>query len=373
MALWQRQAWPQLSPRQWALLWLCAFLMLYLNQICLTLGVQRTAAANAALIIALNPLVSALMAASLLGDRLTPSRLAGVVLGFAGVSSVVLSRPGAELGQGGLGDLLVFGAVLTWVAGGALVQRLARHIDTATISTWVTGLGTLMLAAHVAVDPGSTVPPLASLTPQHWLMLGLSGVFATAVGALVWNNALRRLGVARAALYAYWVPIFGVLFAVALLDEQLTPWHGVGLAAVCDVLVVAEGMHLCLSEAKVGLLPATIGPYVLRALGEQASRRYFVTAERFSAAEAHRLGFAHECVAPEQLDATVARICDALVANGPLAVQASKRLLQDLSGRELSPALRDDTARRIADVRASAEGKEGVAAFLEKRNPAWRA
>jgi len=147
---------------------------------------------------------------------------------------------------------------------------------------------------------------------------------------------------------------------------------GVGLAAVCDVLVAAEGVHFCLSEAKLGLLPATIGPYVLRALGEQASRRYFVTAERFSAAEAKALGFVHEVVAADVLDAKVAEIVAALVANGPAAVKACKLLVKDAAGRPIDEALRDDTARRIADIRASAEGREGVQAFLNKREPSWR-
>ena len=147
---------------------------------------------------------------------------------------------------------------------------------------------------------------------------------------------------------------------------------GLGLAAACDVLVAAEGMHFCLSEAKLGLLPATIGPYVVRALGPQAARRYFITAERFSAARAHALGFVHELATPDMLDARVAEVVAALVANGPAAVKASKRLVQDLAGREITPELRDDTARRIADIRASAEGREGVSAFLAKREPAWR-
>src|SRR5512143_619883 len=147
---------------------------------------------------------------------------------------------------------------------------------------------------------------------------------------------------------------------------------GVGLASVCDVLVAAEGMHFCLSEAKLGLLPATIGPYVVRALGQQASRRYFVTAERFSAAEAHRLGFVHELARPETIDATVEAIVEALVANGPAAVNASKRLVRDLAGAPLTPELRADTARRIADIRASDEGREGVQAFLHKRKPSWQ-
>jgi methylglutaconyl-CoA hydratase len=146
---------------------------------------------------------------------------------------------------------------------------------------------------------------------------------------------------------------------------------GVGLAAVCDVVVAADSVHFCLSEARLGLLPATIGPYVMRALGEQASRRYFVSAERFSAARAHALGFVHEVVPADALDAKVAEIVAALVANGPAAVTACKRLVQDLAGAPIDEALRADTARRIADIRASAEGKEGVQSFLDKRPPAW--
>jgi methylglutaconyl-CoA hydratase len=147
---------------------------------------------------------------------------------------------------------------------------------------------------------------------------------------------------------------------------------GMGLAACCDVLVAAEGMHFCLSEARLGLLPATISPYVMRAMGEQAARRYFITAERFSAAQARDMGFVHELVAPDALDAKVDEIVALLVANGPAAVKACKRLVQDFVGREITLDLRVETARRIADIRASDEGREGVQAFLNKREPAWR-
>ena len=146
---------------------------------------------------------------------------------------------------------------------------------------------------------------------------------------------------------------------------------GVGLAAVCDVLVAAEGAHFCLSEAKLGLLPATISPYVIRALGEQASRRYFTTAERFSATQAHALGLVHEVCAGGALDAKVNEIVAALVANGPMATRACKALVQDVAGQPITPLLREETARRIADIRASAEGKEGVQSFLNKRPAAW--
>jgi len=146
---------------------------------------------------------------------------------------------------------------------------------------------------------------------------------------------------------------------------------GVGLAAVCDVLVATEGVHFCLSEAKLGLLPATIGPYVMRALGEQASRRYFVSAERFDAATARALGFVHEVVPAAALDAQIDAVVAALVANGPAAARACKRLVQDFAGQPIDETLRRDSVDRIASVRASAEGKEGVQSFLAKRAPAW--
>jgi methylglutaconyl-CoA hydratase len=147
---------------------------------------------------------------------------------------------------------------------------------------------------------------------------------------------------------------------------------GMGLLAACDIVVAVDSAHFCLSEARLGLIPATIAPYVIRALGEQASRRYFVTAEAFDCASALRLGLVSEAVSAEQLDATVAQLAQTLCANGPQAVRACKRLVQDIAGRELSDALIEDTAARIAKTRAGAEGREGVASFLEKRQPGWR-
>ncbi|WP_273596474.1 enoyl-CoA hydratase/isomerase family protein [Roseateles koreensis] len=148
---------------------------------------------------------------------------------------------------------------------------------------------------------------------------------------------------------------------------------GVGLLSACDVVVAADSAGFCLSEAKLGLLPATIAPYVVRALGAQASRRYFVTAERFSAAEALRLGLVHEMAPAEALDTRVEALVTAIVANGPAAVRACKKLVQDVAHAPITPELRDDTARRIADIRASDEGREGVQSFLARRVPAWLA
>jgi methylglutaconyl-CoA hydratase len=146
---------------------------------------------------------------------------------------------------------------------------------------------------------------------------------------------------------------------------------GMGLAAACDIAVAAEEANFCLSEVKLGLIPATISPYVIRAMGENAARRYFLTAERFSAFDAHRIGFVHELAAADALDASVAAIVKALVSNSPNAVQQAKVLVRDIAGKPVDDALLADTAQRIAAIRASLEGREGVASFLEKRKPSW--
>jgi len=146
---------------------------------------------------------------------------------------------------------------------------------------------------------------------------------------------------------------------------------GMGLVAACDIVVVADGVSFCLSEVKLGLIPATISPYVIKAMGDQAARRYFLSAERFGAREAHRLGLAHEVVPADQLDAKVGEIVKALTGNSPNAVREAKALVRDIAGLPIDDVLLADTAGRIAAIRASDEGREGVAAFLEKRKPSW--
>ncbi|MYN37908.1 enoyl-CoA hydratase/isomerase family protein [Duganella sp. FT109W] len=146
---------------------------------------------------------------------------------------------------------------------------------------------------------------------------------------------------------------------------------GMGLVAACDIIVAVEEANFCLSEVKLGLIPATISPYVIKAMGENASRRYFLTAERFGAREALRIGFAHEVVSTETLDARVTEIVKALVNNSPNAVRQAKVLVRDVAGQPVNDALLADTAERIAQIRASDQGREGVASFLEKRKPAW--
>ncbi|MBA2676459.1 enoyl-CoA hydratase/isomerase family protein [Ramlibacter sp.] len=146
---------------------------------------------------------------------------------------------------------------------------------------------------------------------------------------------------------------------------------GMGLAAACDIAITVDTANFCLSETRLGLIPATIGPYVIRAMGERAAHRYFLTAERFDAAEALRIGFVHEVVAASVLNERVEGIAQALVNAGPEAVKASKRLVQDVGSRAITPELIRATVEGIADIRASAEGREGIQSFLNKRKPAW--
>jgi len=146
---------------------------------------------------------------------------------------------------------------------------------------------------------------------------------------------------------------------------------GMGLVAACDMAVSVDSANYCLSEVKLGLYPATISPYVIRAMGARAAHRYFLTAERFDAMEALRIGFVHAVVSAEQLDAKVNEMTKALVSASPNAVQRCKTLLHDVAGKDIDAALIAQTVEGIATIRASAEGKEGVQSFLQKRKPAW--
>ena len=146
---------------------------------------------------------------------------------------------------------------------------------------------------------------------------------------------------------------------------------GVGLVACCDIAIAGHDATFALSEARLGLIPATISPYVIEAMGARAARRYFLTAERFTAAEAYRLGLLHDIVPPADLDARVNEVLGFLVTTGPRAQAECKKLIRFVGNRPIDAAVIADTARRIANIRASPEAKEGVGAFLGKRRPAW--
>ncbi len=228
----------------------------------------------------------------------------------------------------------------------------------------------------VIAELAQTFKALAADSSLRCIVLGGRGKAFCAGADLSWMRAMadydwdqNRADAAQLAdmlwaIYSCPIPVVGRIQGDCYAG-------GVGLAAVCDVLVAVDAAHFCLSEARLGLLPATISPYVIRAMGEQAARRYFITAERFSAAQAQAFGFVHEVCTAESLDAKVDELVAALVANGPMAVRACKALVHDVAGRPIDDNLRAETARRIADIRASAEGCEGVQAFLNKRKSNW--
>ena len=147
---------------------------------------------------------------------------------------------------------------------------------------------------------------------------------------------------------------------------------GTGLIAACDIAVGTPQAKICFSEAKLGLSPATITLYVLRAIGARAARRYFLTAEVFGAEEALRIGLLSALVPAAELDALIAQLLEHLLAGGAAAHARIKGLVRDVADRPVDDALKADTARRIAEIRASPEGREGIAAFLEKRKPSWK-
>jgi methylglutaconyl-CoA hydratase len=147
---------------------------------------------------------------------------------------------------------------------------------------------------------------------------------------------------------------------------------GVGLAACCDVVIAAEEASFSLSEVRLGLIPSVISPYVVAAIGPRACRRYFLTAERFDAATALRLGLVHEVVPQAELIEARDKMVAHLLKGGPVALQRAKILIRDVTGVYADLMMEEDTARRIAEIRASGEGKEGVSAFLEKRKPSWQ-
>jgi len=146
---------------------------------------------------------------------------------------------------------------------------------------------------------------------------------------------------------------------------------GVGLVACCDIALATEKASFSLSEVKLGLIPAVISPYVSAAIGSRATRRYFLTAERFDVTEAHRLGLVHEVVPSEELDERVESMIHQLLQNGPQAMALVKALVSEVALSYLDDDLIADTAERIAEIRASEEGCEGVSAYLEKRKPSW--
>ncbi|MEZ5646306.1 MAG: DMT family transporter [Burkholderiaceae bacterium] len=227
------RSWQSPDRGQWLQMIACGVLMVYLNQWLLAAGLSRSSATNGALITALNPLMSAMLALWLLGEGIHGRRLLGVVLGLAGVAMVILSRPGAQLVQGGVGDALVVLAVLVFTLGAVIIQRLAVRLNAVVIGIGIHVAGSTCLMLHALLQTAWTGEmPVMSDSAAIWGIAVVSGMLSTGIGNLMWNRAIGLVGMARAAVWLYWVPLFGVAAAVGLLGEPLTAWHLAGLLMV---------------------------------------------------------------------------------------------------------------------------------------------
>ncbi|MEL6361599.1 MAG: enoyl-CoA hydratase/isomerase family protein [Pseudomonadota bacterium] len=178
------------------------------------------------------------------------------------------------------------------------------------------------------------------------------------------KNDARRLAHMLASIHDCHKPVIALVNGPAL-------GGGVGIAAACDIALVAEEAFFSLSEVRLGLIPAVISPFVVRAIGPREARRWFLTGERFDAETARRLHLAHMVAMGAQLEATLEGLLENLLASGPDAQRESKDLIKAVSHKPINDALLEDVAGRIARVRASDEGREGISSFLEKRKPNW--
>ena len=231
---------------------------------------------------------------------------------------------------------------------------------------------------EVIAEMTSTFNTLGAMDDVRCVVLAASGTAFCAGADLNWMRSMAgytreqnladagRLAAMLQAVYACPKP------TIARIQGDVYA-GGCGLVAACDIAVSSDVANFCLSETRLGLVPSTISPYVIRAMGTRVAHRYFLTAERFDAAEALRIGFVHEVVTPDALDGKVDALAAALCNAGPSAVRLCKKLLQDVAGQTIDDPLIGLTIASIADVRISPEGQEGLQSFLQKRKPSWAA
>jgi drug/metabolite transporter (DMT)-like permease len=235
---------PRVPRAQWPILGATAFLMIYLNQVLFCNGIGITTATNASLIMALIPSLSVVAGALVMRERVHPGAVIGIVLGFAGVSLVVLMAPRAHLGAAGLGELLLVAALISFVGGGLLIQRMARNLDVLVMSWATYVIASAMLGLHASVTGDWDQLRSAFALPWVWGSLLYCGLIGTALGNVAWYFAIGRIGQSRASPFLYWLPIFGISFSALVLGESLGWWHLLGLALVITGTRFARGGRL---------------------------------------------------------------------------------------------------------------------------------
>jgi methylglutaconyl-CoA hydratase len=258
-------------------------------------------------------------------------------------------------------------------------------VDTVQVSTDGRGVATVTLAnpeRHNAFDDGmiaalrENFEALGTDASVRVVILAAEGRSFSAGADLNWMRRMADYGVEEnledARALAQMLRSLDTLPRPTIARVQGAAFGGaVGLVSCCDIAIGTPRASFSLSEVRIGLVPATIAPYVVAAIGPRAARRYFQSAERFDAAQALALGLLSDVVEEERLDAAVDAMAETLLANGPAAVSAAKQLVRDVSGRPVDGELIEATSRLIAEIRVSEEGQEGLGAFLEKRAPRW--
>lgn len=223
---------PRLDRWQWPALVVAGFLMVYGNQLLFSHGMHLSTATTASLIMALSPAMTVVMSALIFRERISFLRVAGLALGLGGVSLVILQRSGASSVRAGVGELALLCALLSFVLGGALVQRLARRLGALEIGWGIYVSGTCMLMLHAFIASGGRLLPPQTLAWRDWAFVLYSGIVGTAISNVGWYHAISVVGMGRAALFFYWLPIFGVATSVLLFGEAFSAWLLAGLALV---------------------------------------------------------------------------------------------------------------------------------------------
>lgn len=209
------------------------------------------------------------------------------------------------------------------------------------------------------------------------VILAANGKSFSAGADLAWMKRMASYGyeenVSDANNLAKMLQALNFLPQTTIAKVQGAAYGGaVGLASCCDIVIASDRASFCLSEVKLGLIPATISPYVVAAIGQKAARRYFQTAERFSANKAAFLGLVDEVTSSDELNSAINNMVSTLLANGPEAIKQAKQLALDVANQDVDDELLGITSERIAAIRVSEQGQEGLQAFFEKRQPQWQ-
>ena len=218
--------------REWSFLLVAAFFLVYGQQILFAAGLAKTSATNAALVMALGPMVSLGFEALAFRRLILPRQIAGIGLALAGVAAVILNRQNATLSSAAWGDFWIFCSVLGFALGGLCIQRLTLNAAPLSVSLAVHGVGALMLCLHLLATLDAPLQHFQDMTLRHWTLAGFSGILATGIGSVVWSLGISTIGVGRTSSFISWVPIFGFMFGVLFFSEPVTTWHVIGLVGV---------------------------------------------------------------------------------------------------------------------------------------------